>query len=119
MKPGRQQKRKQWCQDLCLKVHYAQCFVLTHVLCVNYIIQTFPLVSKRTTFLFCARLKPKKKKSNKVHVLKQRPLSSSTAIHLEVGIEFGLKTKKKKEKKKKLNLSPLSFFRKPPQIRNK
>lgn len=75
MKPGRQQKRKQWCQDLCLKVHYAQCFVLTHVLCMNYIIQTFPLVSKRTNFLFCARLKPKK-------------IEQSTCIKTKTFVEF-------------------------------
>ena len=43
MKPGKHQRSKQRCQDLCWKVHdRAQSFVL---LCMSYVIKAFLLVS--------------------------------------------------------------------------
>ena len=48
MKPGKHQRSKQRCQDLCWKVHdRAQSFVLRsrHTLCMNYKTNTLLLVS--------------------------------------------------------------------------
>ena len=46
MKPGKHQRSKQRCQDLCWKVHdRAQSFVCVHTLCMSYVIKTFLLVS--------------------------------------------------------------------------
>ena len=46
MQPGKHERSKQSCQDLCWKVHdSAQSFVLRHTLCMNHVINTFLLVS--------------------------------------------------------------------------
>ena len=46
MKPGKHQRSKQRCQDLCWKVHdRAKSFFCTHTLCMNYVTKTFLLVS--------------------------------------------------------------------------
>ena len=46
MKPGKHQRSKQRCQDLCWKVYdRAQSFALRHTLCMSYVIKTFLLVS--------------------------------------------------------------------------
>ena len=58
MKPGKHQRNKQRCQDLCWKVHDpAQSFVLLSMLslCMNYVTNTFLLVSSsvRSKQLLC------------------------------------------------------------------
>ena len=46
MKPGKHQRRKQRCQDLCWKVHdRVQSFFGGHKLYINYVTETFLLVS--------------------------------------------------------------------------
>ena len=56
MKPGKHQRSKQRSQDLCWKVHdRAKSFVLLSTLCMNYVINTFLLVSSlvRSKQLLC------------------------------------------------------------------
>ena len=57
MKPGKHQRSKQRCQDLCWKVHdTAQSFILRQILCMNYVINTSLLVSSsvRNKQLLCS-----------------------------------------------------------------
>ena len=56
MKPGKSQNSRQRRQGLCWKVHdRAQTFVLRHTLCMNYVTNTFLLVSSfvRSKQLLC------------------------------------------------------------------
>ena len=47
MKPGKHERSKQRCQDLCWKVHDSAQFFLfcVHTLCMSYVTNTFLLVS--------------------------------------------------------------------------
>ena len=70
-KPSKHQRTKQRCQDLGWKVHdRAKSFVLRYTLCMNYVTNTFLLVSS----------KAKAKKANKN--LQQRTLSGFITIPL-------------------------------------
>ena len=56
MKPGKHQKRKERCQDLCWKVQdSAQSFILSHTLCMSYVTNMLLLASSsvRSKQLLC------------------------------------------------------------------
>ena len=66
MKPGKHQRSKQRCQDLCWKVHDpAQSFVLLSYTMHGYVTNTFLLVSSsvrsKQLFVVCAGSRPKKR----------------------------------------------------------
>ena len=80
MKPGKHQRSKQRCQDLCWKVHDpAQSFA--HTLCMNHVSNLFLLVSSsvRSKQLLCF-VQDQGQKTEQKHTTKNLP--SFITIHL-------------------------------------
>ena len=81
MMPGKHQRSKGKCQDLCLKVRDpSQSFFVAHTLCMNYVTNTFLLAPQYGLNNYCVMCRVKGKKENKN--IQQKTLSGFITIPL-------------------------------------